>query len=214
MSLSGGMPKLVLIAEFTGDSQEEVNEKASLLKREVESKFQIKSRVCKSEAEVQKYWTIRRESFALLRQHVSGKHTAPFIDDICVRPEKMPEFLPKLNEILKKYENKMIYTIAGHAGNGNFHIIPLMNLADELQRAIIPKLSEEVYDLVVKFGGTITAEHNDGLIRTPYLEKQFGPEVIKLFAEVKNIFDPLNIFNPRKKVGGDLKYALDHIKQS
>lgn len=214
MAITGGMPKLVLIAEFTGDTQEEVNEKASLLQREVESKFQIKTRICQSEAEVQKYWTIRRESFALLRQHVSGKHTAPFIDDIAVLPEKLPEFLPQLNKILDKYKDKMIYTIAGHMGNGNFHIIPLMNLADASQRMIIPKLSDEVYDLVLKFGGTITAEHNDGLIRTPYLEKMYGPEVIRLFAEVKQIFDPLNIFNPRKKVGADLQFALDHIKRS
>jgi FAD/FMN-containing dehydrogenase len=214
MALTGGMPKLVLIAEFTGEFQEEVNEKASLLQREVEGKFQIKTRICKNPAEVQKYWTIRRESFSLLREHVQGKHTAPFIDDIAVLPEKMPTFLPELNKILEKYKDKIIYTIAGHAGNGNFHIIPLMNLADESQRAIIPTLSDEVYDLVIKYGGTITAEHNDGLIRTPYLEKMYGKEVTALFQEVKNIFDPHNIFNPRKKVGADLKYALEHIKRS
>jgi FAD/FMN-containing dehydrogenase len=145
---------------------------------------------------------------------VSGKQTAPFIDDIAVRPEKMPEFLPALNKILDKYQDKIVYTIAGHAGNGNFHIIPLMNLADESQRAIIPVLSDEVYDLVIKFGGTITAEHNDGLIRTPYLEKMYGREVISLFEQVKQIFDPLNIFNPGKKVGGNLKYSMSHIKRS
>ena len=213
MALSGGMPKLVLIAEFTGDNQEIVNEKASLLKREVEGKFKIKTRICQSQAEVEKYWTIRRESFALLRQHVSGRSTAPFIDDIAVVPEKLPEFLPELTKILDKYKDKIIYTVAGHMGNGNFHIIPLMNLADASQRLIIPKLANEVYDLVLKFGGTITAEHNDGLIRSPYLEKQFGPQIIKLFEEVKNIFDPLNIFNPGKKVGSSLDYALEHIKR-
>lgn len=214
MVLTGGMPKLVLIAEFTGEFQEEVNEKASLLQREIEGKFKIKTRICKNSAEVQKYWTIRRESFSLLREHVRGKHTAPFIDDIAVLPEKMPQFLPELNKILEKYKDRIIYTIAGHAGNGNFHIIPLMNLADASQRMIIPKLSDEVYDLVIRYGGTITAEHNDGLIRTPYLEKMYGKQVTDLFAGVKNIFDPLNIFNPRKKVGADLQYALDHIKRS
>ena len=214
MALTGGMPKLVLIAEFTGDTQEEVNEKASLLQREVEGNFHIKTRICRSEAEVQKYWTIRRESFALLRQHVHGKHTAPFIDDIAVLPEKMPQFLPELNKILDKYKDKMVYTIAGHAGNGNFHIIPLMNLADASQRMIIPKLSDEVYDLVIRYGGTITAEHNDGLIRTPYLEKMYGKQVTDLFQEVKNIFDPHNIFNPGKKVGSNLQYSLDHIKKT
>jgi FAD/FMN-containing dehydrogenase len=214
MTLTGGMPKLVLICEFTGTSQEAVNEKASLLKREVEGKFHIQTRICQSKQEVEKYWTIRRESFSLLRERIKDRHTAPFIDDIAVLPKDMPAFLPRLNKILEKYQDKIIYTIAGHAGNGNFHIIPLMNLADENQRAIIPKLSDEVYSLVLEFGGTITAEHNDGLIRTPYLEKMYGKEVIGLFEEVKKIFDPLNIFNPGKKVHGDLGYAMEHIKRS
>ena len=59
----------------------------------------------------------------------------------------------------------------------------------------------------------MTAEHNDGLIRTPYLLKMFGLEINKLFLEVKNIFDPENIFNKGKKVNGDLEYALSHIKK-
>ena len=105
----------------------------------------------------------------------------------------------------------MIYTIAGHPGDGNFHIIPLMDLSDEKSRQIIPELSEKVYDLVIKYGGSITAEHNDGLIRTPYLEKMYGKEVCGLFEEVKRIFDPQNIFNPGKKVGGSIDYASKHI---
>ena len=105
----------------------------------------------------------------------------------------------------------MIYTIAGHPGDGNFHIIPLMDLSDEKSRQIIPELSEKVYDLVLKHGGSITAEHNDGLIRTPYLEKMYGKEVCGLFEEVKRIFDPQNIFNPGKKVGGSIDYASKHI---
>jgi FAD/FMN-containing dehydrogenase len=60
----------------------------------------------------------------------------------------------------------------------------------------------------------MTAEHNDGLIRTPYLEKMYGPQVVKLFEETKQIFDPLNIFNPRKKVGGSLEYAMEHIAKN
>jgi FAD/FMN-containing dehydrogenase len=64
---------------------------------------------------------------------------------------------------------------------------------------------------VVKYKGSITAEHNDGIIRTPYLEQMYGSEVYALFKEVKNIFDPLNIFNPGKKVGGSKDYIREHI---
>ena len=169
-------------------------------------KYGVKTHVTASPAETEKYWTIRRESFNLLRQHTQGKQTAPFIDDIIVHPDQLPEFLPQLNSIFARYPS-LVYTIAGHAGDANFHIIPIMDLKDEKQRAIIPVLSHEVYDLVLKYHGSITAEHNDGLIRTPYLEKMYGPEIVKLFAETKRIFDPLDIFSPREKSAPPNEYA-------
>ena len=123
----------------------------------------------------------------------------------------MHEVLPKVNAILDKYKKDLIYTIAGHPGNGNFHIIPLMDLKSERVRALIPKISEEVYQLIFKYKGSITGEHNDGLIRTPYLEEMYGAKIAGLFKEVKNIFDPLDIFNPGKKVDGNLQYSTEHI---
>jgi len=151
----------------------------------------------KSEKESQKYWTIRRESFNLLRKKVKGKKATPFIDDFAVQPKDLPEFWPKLEKILEKHDIKA--TIAGHAGSGNFHIIPLMDLTKKSERAKIPIVSEKVYELVAKYHGTITAEHNDGLIRTPYLEKMYSKKIIELFEKTKKIFDPENIFNPGKK---------------
>lgn len=211
MTLTGGIPKLVLIAEFTGETESIVAQRVRVAQQAVQEKFKVKSHVTKSSLEAQKYWVVRRESFNLLRRHVRNKHTAPFIDDIIVTPEVLPEFLPKLDTILSQYPH-LIYTIAGHAGDANFHIIPLMNLADEQERNIIPKLSHEVYDLVLQYKGSITGEHNDGLIRSPYLEQMYGREVYDLFKRTKQIFDPLNIFNPRKKIGSTMEYALSHIK--
>jgi FAD/FMN-containing dehydrogenase len=72
-------------------------------------------------------------------------------------------------------------------------------------RATILELAPKVYDLVIKYGGTTTGEHNDGIIRTPYLPQLFGEKIVSLFEETKRIFDPLNIFNPGKKVGGTFK---------
>ena len=210
--LTNGIPKMVMLVEFTGDEEGELMDKIKKCQKEVSDKFGTKTRITKSENDARKYWIIRRESFNLLRKHVKGKKTAPFIDDVIVRPEHLPEFLPKLNEILDQYKNYMVYTIAGHPGDGNFHIIPLMDLSDEKSKKIIPELAEKVYGLVLEFHGSITAEHNDGLIRTPYLEKMYGADIYKLFEKTKNIFDPKNIFNPGKKVGGDLNYVLNHIK--
>jgi len=211
--ITGGIPKMVMLVEFTGDEEVELIDRIKKYQKEISDKFKIKTRITKNENDARKYWIIRRESFNLLRKRVKGKKTAPFIDDLIVRPEYLPEFLPKLNEILKQYKDYMIYTIAGHPGDGNFHIIPLMDL-DEKSKKIIPELSEKVYGLVLEYHGSITAEHNDGLIRTPYLEKMYGSEVYKLFEKTKQIFDPKNIFNPRKKVGTDIGYAMDHIRKN
>lgn len=211
MVLTGGLPKLVILAQFTGDSEQEVSDLAAKLAEKLRP-LKVKFRVIHRQDEADKYWVIRRESFNLLRKHVKDKRTAPFIDDFIVRADKMPEFLPKLNATLKKYD--IFYTIAGHVGDGNFHIIPLMNLADPRSKDIIRKLSDEVYTLVLEYKGSITAEHNDGIIRTPYVEKMYGKDVYDLFVEVKKIFDPLNIFNPGKKVGGNLNYAFNHLVKS
>ena len=137
-----------------------------------------------------------------------GLSPAPFIDDLVVHPADYPEFLPELESILEKRD--LIYTIAGHIGDADFHIIPLMDLGRADARAMIMELEREVYELVAKFHGSITGEHNDGIVRTPYLPLMYGEKVCTLFAEIKTIFDPQNILNPGKKVGG----TLDDIKRS
>lgn len=207
MVLKGGIPKLVLLVEFRGDTQEEAFGKAKKLVEEVAlNKEHVDVRIAANEKASRKYWAIRRESFNLLRKKIRGKRTAPFIDDFVVLPTRLPEFLPKLQEVLSHYN--LTYTVAGHVGDGNFHIIPLIDPADKTVAKMIDELSHKVYDLVASFEGSISGEHNDGLIRTPYVEKMFGPEMLALFMEAKKIFDPLNIFNPGKKVGGTFSDAL------
>jgi len=213
MMVTGGFPKLILLAEFAGDNDIEVNKQCAKLEEQIRN-FKLKVHITKSEAEANKYWDIRRESFALLRKHVKNMRTAPFIDDIIVRPEFLPKFIPELNIILSKYD--LIFTLAGHAGDGNFHIIPLMDFSRPDIAKIIMELSDKVYDLVIKYHGSITAEHNDGIIRTPYLEKMYGENMIKIFAKIKEIFDPQNIFNsgkkvPTKEAGGTKEYIATHI---
>jgi FAD/FMN-containing dehydrogenase len=213
MILRGGLPKMVILAQLASDDEDDLRGRLFAL-RDAAKKFGLEARVLKDEDEAEKYWTIRRQSFALLHSHSLNKDTAPFIDDVIVRPEYLPKFLPELNEILDKYKKDLIYTVAGHPGNGNFHIIPLMDLKNERVRNLIPKISQEVYGLVLKYKGSITAEHNDGLIRTPYLEQMYGPKITALFAEVKKIFDPIYIFNPGKKVGVSSDYSLSKISSN
>jgi FAD/FMN-containing dehydrogenase len=211
MALTGGMPKLVLLVEFCGDSEAEIENSMTALEKKL-APYTFKMRRAKNEFDSEKYWTIRRESFSLLREHVHGSRTAPFVDDVVVPPHAMPDFLPKMRAILDEY--KLVYTIAGHAGNGNFHIIPFMNMKDDKNIRIIDEVSDKVYDLVLSYGGSITGEHNDGIIRTPYLPKMYGSAVMALFVEAKNAFDSKNIFNPGKKVGDDKAFMMSHLARS
>ncbi|MEQ1500060.1 MAG: FAD-binding oxidoreductase [Parcubacteria group bacterium] len=206
MILTGGVPKLILMIEFTGQNPEEVRSKLTEIKDHIKD-FHFKMRITKNTGEAEKYWDIRHESFNLLRKHVHGKRTAPFIDDIVVKPEYLPKFLPKIRTAIDEYN--LDYTIQGHLGNGNFHIIPLMDLNSPFSGDTILELSTKVYAIVKEFNGSNSAEHNDGIIRTPFLLEQFGQNIVNLFAETKNIFDPQNIFNPNKKVGG----TFDDIKK-
>lgn len=207
--LRGGIPKLVVLVEVAGKTELEVSEKLLNIHEGIKS-FGFPVHIARNATEANKYWRIRRESFNLLRKHVHGKRTAPFIDDIIVPPQTLPQFMPKIQKILD--DAGFVYTIAGHVGNGNFHIIPLMDMHDESNRDLILKISDQVYDLVLSFGGSITAEHNDGIVRTPYLEKMYGPFIIGLFKFTKTLFDPKTIFNPGKKVGNTKNYLKEHIR--
>ncbi len=206
--LRHGMPKLVLLASFTSDKASDATKQALVAETAIKA-YSEKTLVTKTKIEEKKYWVVRRESFNLLRHHSPDKHAAPFIDDITVAPAKLPKFLPKLKEIMSHYAIE--YTLAGHIGDGNFHIIPLLNMHDTKITAIIPEVSKKVFDLVFQYGGSMSGEHNDGLIRTPYLTAMFGPEMVSLFATTKAIFDPNNIFNPGKKVAVSLQYSLQHL---
>ncbi len=209
--ITGGVPKLILLAEFTGDSDAEATSKANAALAQMKQDG-YNARLTKNERDAEKYWIMRRESFNLLRQQMKDVRTAPFIDDFAVHPADLPKFLPELYAILDEYN--LTYTVAGHMGDANFHIIPLMDLTHIGTETIIRELSDKVYKLVLSYKGTITAEHNDGLIRSSYLEMMYGSEIYALFGETKRIFDAQNIFNPGKKVNADRDYAFAHIVHS
>jgi FAD/FMN-containing dehydrogenase len=209
MALTGGVPKIILMAEFTGDSEDAVESQAKSAYEAMKA-FDLPLKMTHSEQEAKKYWTFRRESFNLLRSRLKGFRTAPTIDDIVVHPKDLPEFLPKLGAIFKKYP-ELIYTVAGHMGDANFHIIPLIDIHKEGIVDTLHKLMDEVFALVFSYQGSMSGEHNDGLLRTAYLPQMYSPEIIKLFEKTKDIFDPLHILNPGKKAYGDKKFAWEHI---
>ena len=203
------LPKLVLQVDFTSDSREEVNKKLDTLRKKLKPLHPFTQ--IAEEGQEKKYWLVRRESFNLLRKKIRNKHTVPFIDDFVIKPEFISEVIPQVTNILKKHP-EFIFTVAAHVGNGNFHIIPLADIKNDNVRRAIPEIANQVYKIIAKYKGSITGEHNDGIIRTPYLKQMYGAKIYSLFEETKKIFDPDNIFNPGKKVGGSLDYAMKHIR--
>lgn len=206
-----GIPKMVLLIEFTGQTPEEVGLKIKDLHQLLKPYKLEAMEEDSTEAKAWKFRIIRRESFNLLRKKVKDKHTAPFIDDLVVPPPKLPEFLPQLQAIIKKY--KLMATIAGHMGDGNFHVIPLMKIEDPAERAKLAPAMKEVNELILKYGGSLSGEHNDGLIRGPWLTQMYGPQIVDLFKQTKQIFDPQNIFNPHKKTDASWDFSMSHIRE-
>lgn len=210
-----GVPQLVLMVSIKGDDREEVARKIRELHNELKARkkeFSISSfEEAPTDRQGEKFWIMRRYSFQILRSSVKNKHAAPFIDDFVVPPHHLPEFLPKLRKIIKKYS--LFATTAGHMGDGNFHIIPLMDIESAAERDKIKPAMKEVNELVLKYGGSLSGEHNDGLIRGPWLEQMYGPKVAGYFKQVKKIFDPENIFNPNKKADATWDYSSKHMRE-
>jgi FAD/FMN-containing dehydrogenase len=214
VQLLRGIPKLILMIEFNGETEEEVRQKVHNLHRELKkhrARYEINGfEEDPSEGKSEKFWIMRRYSFQLLRSKVKDKHTAPFIDDFVVPPKNLTVFLPKLRKIIKKYH--LFATIAGHMGDGNFHVIPLMKLENPSERKTILPAMKEVNNLVLKYGGSLSGEHNDGLIRGPWLEMMYGKPMLHIFQQTKKIMDPEGIFNPHKKATADWDYSFSHIR--
>jgi FAD/FMN-containing dehydrogenase len=212
LMLLRGIPKMVLLIEFNGDSPEEVANKVHQMRLDMkEFKHEALFEEDETEAKAKKFWIMRRQSFQILRKKVKDKHTAPFMDDLIVQPKYLPEFLPKIRTVINKYH--MLATVAGHMGDGNFHIIPLMKIEDPKEKAKLEPAMKEINDIVLQYEGSLSGEHNDGMIRGPWLEKMYGEAIYKHFKEVKNIFDPENIFNPHKKSDADWAFSMAHLRE-
>jgi FAD/FMN-containing dehydrogenase len=209
--LKNGVPKLILLVEFNENDKGIIDTNIMNLKKDLAKYKNVYMRQAKTDKDIEKYFAIRRESFNLLRQRIKNLKSAAFIDDIIVSPENLPAFLPKIYEILDS--EKLLYTVAGHMGDGNFHIIPLMDLRKKTERDKIFRIADRVYELVLSFEGVITAEHNDGLIRSPYLEQEYGKDIYSIFKQLKDIFDPDFIFNPNKKIGVTKEFSESLIAE-
>ena len=204
------LPRAMLLVEFDNPShlrQNILTRRAARLM----GKFASSHLATANPEEQERLWRVRGfASTALWLKNATGS-PLPIIEDACVPVAKLPEFLADVHKLLRKH--KLEAATWGHAGDANFYFQPLIDLSKAKGRTTVFKLMDEFYGLVIKLGGTISGEQGDGLLRAPYLEKQYGPDIYHIFREVKRICDPREIFNPRIKLGvtkKDLEPLLRH----
>ena len=203
------LPSVVLMIEFDGETIEEIDAKINMLQKDLD-RFKLKTTVEHDDADSALFWNLRRASLSLLRNRVHDKYASPFIDDLTVQPRHIHAFLPEIRDIIRKY--KLPATVAGHFGDGNFHIIPLMDIENKDDQAKLEPVMRDIIPIIKKYGGTLAGEHNDGMVRGPWLPAVFGDGIYQLFRQTKEIFDPMYIFNPHKKTDASWDFSMEHIR--
>jgi FAD/FMN-containing dehydrogenase len=169
-----------------------------------------RARVVSNPVEAEMYWQIRRASYTLSKFQDKNKRPAAFLEDMTVPPENLSKFFMQIKKLFKEFN--VTAAVHGHGGNGHFHFYPLLDFTNKTTPMLVEKMADAFYDTAIKFKGDICGEHNDGIIRTPYLSKMFTKKMLEIFKETEHLFDPDDIFNPGKKVNPrfDIRHNIRH----
>ena len=203
---------LMILAQFSEKNANATSLQAWGCMSELARK-RIESHVVADPVLADNLWKIRRSSFRVMRDsHEGAHHAVPCIEDIIVPIERFDEFVPQLVKILQ--DRHITYGFHGHIGDGALRIIPVfdMSLPDVAQKIV--ELCDVTFALVNEMDGHMSADHGDGIIRTPFLEKFYGSETYGVFGAIKTLFDAENIFNPSKKIGGTVAHIEKYIIRS
>ncbi len=166
----------------------------------------------------ERLWKIRHASASVMAHSVGNKKAIPIIEDGIVPIARFKEYVAGVYALFEKYH--LDVALWGHAGDANLHMQPFLDLSQIGDRQLAFRLMDEYYSLIISLGGSTSAEHNDGRLRGPYLERVYGQDAYNLFLKVKKIFDPYNILNPGVKVGVSLEdikplvrtqFSMDHL---
>ena len=183
----------LLLVEVEADSRAEVREQLTAVERNVGHLASGTVTAVDPERQ-QELWRIRKAASPLIAERTDGRISMQFIEDGVVPIERLPEYAAALRRILRSYDVPAV--IFGHAGSGNLHINPLVDIGAPDWRNTIERILYEVAAEVARLGGTLAGEHGDGRLRAPLLETIWGAELVACFRAVKKIFDPADILNP------------------
>jgi FAD/FMN-containing dehydrogenase len=211
------LAKATLLVEFDNPSerlQKKLAKKARKILERLATGVQIETEPLRQE----QLWKVRQASSTVIAQSEGGGRALPIIEDGVVPPERLREYIEGIYQMFER--NHLQAAIWGHAGDGNLHMQPVLDLAQVGDRQRAFRLLDEYYNLVISLGGTTSGGNGDGRLRAPYLQKLYGPEAYGLFAKVKQIFDPYGTLNPGVKMNGNMEavkqqlragYSMEHL---
>ncbi len=153
---------------------------------------------CDDPGEQELVWTVRRAGLSLLTGRPGTAKPTTGVEDVCVRPRQLPEFVRGVRGILVPLGLEASFY--GHAAAGALHVRPILDLHNPDGVRLLQQVVDEVSELVLRFKGSLTAEHGVGIARTRYLPEHLGPELIEVHARIKTLFDPSGVMNPGKIV--------------
>ncbi len=195
-----GEPGALLLVEFAGERAEEVEGKVEALRGDLVGEGgAFAAVVAREAAEQRRMWRMREAGLGLLMSLRGDAKPASFVEDTAVAPERLAEYVARFDALVKARGLRPAYY--GHASVGCLHIRPVVDLKDADGLAQAEGLAEEVADLVLEFGGSLSGEHGDGIVRGVFTERMFGPELTRAFRDLKALWDPRGLLNPGKIVG-------------
>jgi len=193
-----GDPAAVLLVEFCGNNAGRLADQANTLISQLKSAelgYQYPQLI---NEQTDKAWAMRRSGLGLLMGATQARKPVTFIEDSAVGVNKLPQFVQAFKDILKSHEAESVFY--GSVSMGLIHLRPMLDLKLHRDKQKLLALADETAELLHQFGGTMSAKHGDGIIRSHYIQKMLGDPIYQLIKEVKHQFDPDNIFNPHKIV--------------
>ncbi len=193
-----GDPGAILVIEFARDTREEVMALAHQVEAEMRDAGLGYHFPLLFGEDTKKIWTLRKAGLGLLSNLPGDDKAVPVIEDTAVDVNDLPDFIRDFNRILDKH--KLFSVHYAHAGSGEIHLRPIINLKTKEGNQLFRVIAEEIATLVKKYKGSLSGEHGDGRLRGEFIRQMIGENNYKLLKKIKQTWDPDNIFNPNKIV--------------
>jgi Fe-S oxidoreductase len=203
----------VLLVEQDGDDSLEVRRRLGALVSEVwqQKRLAFGARQAFEDDETELFWHLVDKVQPTLYRVKGPSRPVPVVEDMVVAPDVLPDFLVRMQNVLKRHQ--VTASLFCHAGHGQLHVQPFLDLADPDDVERMRRLAEELYEEVFAVHGSISGEHACGLSRTAFVRRQAGP-LYDVFLELKRIFDPEGVLNPGKIVGDDPDLLTRYLRPS